>query len=65
VLNDKYAVTAGAQFVGGVHALLPLREPDFMAARKLGASLVDAVAGQKTWPYHIFKSNPPAAPFWV
>ena len=45
----KYAVTVGSQFVGVVHAAMPLREPDLEAARKLGASLIEAVAGRKTW----------------
>ena len=46
----RYAVTVGAQFAGAVHAALPLREPDLDAARKLGASLFDAITGKKTWP---------------
>ena len=50
---SRYAVTVGAQFVGGVHAPLPLREPDLVAARKLGAALVEAVAGKKVWPEQV------------
>lgn len=46
----RYAMTTGAQVVGAVHAPLPLREMNLDAARKLGASLVAAVAGKTVWP---------------
>ena len=45
-----YAFTVGAQFVGGVDAPAPLKEPDFTAAAELGATLVLAIQKETTYP---------------
>ena len=46
----NYALTVGAQFVGGVDARVPLKESDFAAARELGAALVTAIQEKKRYP---------------
>lgn len=46
----RYAITVGAQFVGGVDARAPIQAPDVAAARELGASLVAAIAEKRSWP---------------
>lgn len=50
----RYAVTVGAQFVGGVDASVPLQEADFAAARKLGASLAANIRDQSRDPAQLF-----------
>ncbi|MEI8141150.1 MAG: NAD(P)H-dependent oxidoreductase [bacterium] len=45
-----YAVTVGAQFVGSVDARVPLKDTDFASARKLGASMVEAISAKQSWP---------------
>lgn len=42
----RYAITTGAQFVGGVDASAPLQEADLAAARKLGAALAASIRDQ-------------------
>ena len=49
----KYAVTVGAQFVGGVDASVPLREADFATARNLGKTLVASVRDQACDPAQV------------
>jgi len=46
----RYAVTVGAQFVGGVDTRVPLSESDLVAAGRLGNDLVAAIAGKQAWP---------------
>jgi len=46
----RYAVTVGAQFVGGVDARVPLKDIDLALSGELGASLVNAIASGQTWP---------------
>jgi multimeric flavodoxin WrbA len=46
----NYALTVGAQFVGGVDARAPLKEPDLAAGRDLGAALATAIREKKTDP---------------
>ncbi len=50
----RYAMTVGAQCVGGVDARVPLAETDLAAARKLGATLVEAIRNQTKDPAQIF-----------
>lgn len=50
----RYAVTVGAQFIGGVDARVPLAETDLAAARKLGAALVIAIRNQTRDAAQIF-----------
>lgn len=45
-----YAFIVGAQFVGGVDAAAPLKEPDFSAAAELGGALVSAIQKQTAYP---------------
>ena len=49
----KYAITVGAQCVGGVDARVPLKESDFASARELGASLVAAIRAQTAYPEQV------------
>jgi len=46
----RYAVTVGAQFVGGVDARVPLKDVDLALSGALGASLVTAIAAKQQWP---------------
>ncbi|MEI8140185.1 MAG: flavodoxin family protein [bacterium] len=46
----RYAVTVGAQFVGGVDARVPLSESDVVAAGRLGNELVAAISNKQSWP---------------
>ena len=48
-----YAVTVGAQFVGGLDARAPLQESNFAAARELGATLVAAIQEKRVYPEQV------------
>ena len=50
----KYALTVGAQFVGGVDATNPFKETDFAAALKLGAMLATSIRDQACDPAQLF-----------
>jgi len=46
----KYAITVGAQYVGGVDAKAPLQPADLAAAAALGETLVAAIREKKKFP---------------
>jgi hypothetical protein len=46
---QHYGNTVGAQFVGGVDAVVPLKESDSAAAKKLGEELVAAIRKKKIY----------------
>ena len=50
----KYALTVGAQFVGGVDATTPFKEPDLAAAKKLGEALAVSIRDQTCDPAQLF-----------
>jgi len=46
----RYAVTVGAQYVGGMDARVPLKDSDIQSVRELGASLVSTISVKQSWP---------------
>ncbi len=50
----RYAMTVGAQVVGGVDASLPLKDADLAVARKLGVDLAVSIRDQTCDPAQLF-----------
>jgi multimeric flavodoxin WrbA len=46
----RYAVTVGAQFVGGVDVRIPLKDADYASSRELAATLVATISAKQSWP---------------
>lgn len=45
----RYAVTVGAQFVGGVDVRVPLKDIDLALSGELGGALVTAISSRQSW----------------